>query len=72
MRWCSPRRDRSINLVAQSWGLANLRPATAFCSTGSASFKHRTGSGWPAPGAHIDVCPLDPEGRVDLSAADRS
>jgi cysteine desulfurase/selenocysteine lyase len=62
----------SINLVAQSWGLANLKAGDRILL--SQLEHHSNIVPWQLLaeriGAHIDVCPLDPEGRVDLSAAE--
>jgi cysteine desulfurase/selenocysteine lyase len=62
----------AINLVAQSWGLANLRAGDRILL--SQLEHHSNIVPWQLLaeriGAHIDVCPLDPEGRIDLSAAE--
>jgi cysteine desulfurase/selenocysteine lyase len=62
----------AINLVAQSWGLANLREGDRILLSGLEH--HSNIVPWQLlaerVGAHIDVCPLDPEGRIDLSAAE--
>jgi cysteine desulfurase/selenocysteine lyase len=62
----------AINLVAQSWGLANLREGDRILLSGLEH--HSNIVPWQLLaeriGAVIDVCPLDPEGRIDLSAAE--
>jgi cysteine desulfurase/selenocysteine lyase len=62
----------AINLVAQSWGLANLREGDRILLSGLEH--HSNIVPWQLLaeriGAAIDVCPLDPEGRIDLSAAE--
>jgi cysteine desulfurase/selenocysteine lyase len=62
----------AINLVAQSWGQANLKPGDRILL--SQLEHHSNIVPWQLlaerVGAHIDVCPLDPEGRIDLSAAE--
>ncbi len=62
----------AINLVAQSWGLANLKAGDRILL--SQLEHHSNIVPWQLlaerVGAHIDVCPLDPEGRIDLSAAE--
>lgn len=62
----------SINLVAQSWGLANLKAGDRILL--SQLEHHSNIVPWQLLaeriGAHIDVCPLDAEGRIDLSAAE--
>ncbi len=62
----------SINLVAQSWGLANLKAGDRILL--SQLEHHSNIVPWQLlaerVGAVIDVCPLDPEGRIDLSAAE--
>jgi cysteine desulfurase/selenocysteine lyase len=62
----------AINLVAQSWGLANLREGDRILLSGLEH--HSNIVPWQLlaerVGAAIDVCPLDPEGRIDLSAAE--
>ena len=62
----------AINLVAQSWGVANLKEGDRILL--SALEHHSNIVPWQLLaeriGAHIDVCPLDPEGRIDLSAAE--
>ena len=62
----------AINLVAQSWGLANLKAGDRILL--SALEHHSNIVPWQLLaeriGAHIDVCPLDLEGRIDLSAAE--
>jgi len=61
----------AINLVAQSWGFANLKAGDRILL--SQLEHHSNIVPWQLLaeriGAHIDVCPLDPEGRIDLSAA---
>ena len=58
----------AINLVAQSWGLANLREGDRILLSGLEH--HSNIVPWQLlaerVGAIIDVCPLDPEGRIDL------
>ena len=62
----------AINLVAQSWGLANLKDGDRILL--SALEHHSNIVPWQLLaeriGAHIDVCPLDHEGRIDLGAAE--
>jgi cysteine desulfurase/selenocysteine lyase len=62
----------AINLVAQSWGLANLKAGDRILL--SQLEHHSNIVPWQLlaerVGAHIDVCPLDAEGRIDLSAAE--
>ncbi|MDP9423621.1 MAG: cysteine desulfurase [Pseudomonadota bacterium] len=62
----------AINLVAQSWGLANLKAGDRILL--SQLEHHSNIVPWQLlaerVGAVIDVCPLDPEGRIDLSAAE--
>jgi cysteine desulfurase/selenocysteine lyase len=62
----------AINLVAQSWGLANLKAGDRILL--SQLEHHSNIVPWQLlaerVGAEIDVCPLDPEGRIDLSAAE--
>jgi len=62
----------AINLVAQSWGLTNLQAGDRILL--SQLEHHSNIVPWQLlaerVGAHIDVCPLDPEGRIDLSAAE--
>ena len=62
----------AINLVAQSWGHANLKAGDRILL--SALEHHSNIVPWQLlaerVGAHIDVCPLDPEGRIDLAAAE--
>jgi cysteine desulfurase/selenocysteine lyase len=63
----------AINLVAQSWGLANLKAGDRILL--SQLEHHSNIVPWQLlaerVGAVIDVCPLDPEGRIDLSAAEQ-
>ena len=63
----------AINLVAQSWGLANLKAGDRILL--SQLEHHSNIVPWQLlaerVGAHIDVCPLDPEGRIDLPAAEQ-
>jgi cysteine desulfurase/selenocysteine lyase len=62
----------AINLVALSWGLANLREGDRILLSGLEH--HSNIVPWQLlaerVGAIIDVCPLDPEGRIDLSSAE--
>ena len=62
----------AINLVAQSWGLANLKAGDRILL--SQLEHHSNIVPWQLlaerVGAQIDVCPLDAEGRIDLSAAE--
>jgi len=62
----------AVNLVAQSWGLANLKAGDRILL--SHLEHHSNIVPWQLlaerVGAVIDVCPLDPEGRIDLSAAE--
>lgn len=61
----------AINLVAQSWGVANLRPGDRVML--SQLEHHSNIVPWQLirdrTGIVIDVCPLTPEGRIDLDAA---
>lgn len=61
----------AINLVAQSWGVANLRPGDRVLL--SQLEHHSNIVPWQLirdrTGIVIDVCPLTPEGRIDLDAA---
>jgi len=62
----------AINLVAQSWGLANLKAGDRILLS---SLEHHSNIvPWQLVaeriGARIDVCPLDSDGRIDLSAAE--
>ena len=63
----------AINLVAQSWGRANLGPGDRILL--SLLEHHSNIVPWQlvaaATGAEIDVCPLTPDGRIDLDAAER-
>jgi len=62
----------AVNLVAQSWGLTNLKAGDRILL--SHLEHHSNIVPWQLlaerVGAVIDVCPLDPEGRIDLSAAE--
>jgi cysteine desulfurase/selenocysteine lyase len=62
----------AINLVAQSWGLANLKAGDRILL--SQLEHHSNIVPWQLlaerVGAYIDVCPLDGQGRVDLDAAE--
>jgi cysteine desulfurase/selenocysteine lyase len=55
-----------INLVAQSWGKANLRPGDRVLL--SALEHHSNIVPWQLAGAGIDVVPLTPDHRIDLDA----
>ncbi len=61
----------AINLVAQSWGLANLKPGDRVLL--SQLEHHSNIVPWQliraATGITIDVCPLTDDGRIDLDAA---
>ncbi|MDQ3145192.1 MAG: SufS family cysteine desulfurase [Pseudomonadota bacterium] len=61
----------AINLVANSWGLANLREGDRILL--SHLEHHSNIVPWQLiaerVGAHIDVCPLTRDGRIDLDAA---
>ncbi|MFT4053990.1 MAG: cysteine desulfurase [Novosphingobium sp.] len=61
----------SINLVAQSWAVANLKPGDRILL--STLEHHSNIVPWQLlrNGVEIDVCPLDAEGRIDLDAAER-
>ncbi len=63
----------AINLVAQAWGRTNLRPGDRVLL--SLLEHHSNIVPWQlvaqATGAHIDVCPLTADGRIDLDAATR-
>jgi len=62
----------AINLVAQTWGVANLRPGDRILL--SLLEHHSNIVPWQLirdrTGIEIDVCPLTPEGRIDLDAAE--
>jgi cysteine desulfurase/selenocysteine lyase len=55
-----------INLVAQSWGKANLRPGDRVLL--STLEHHSNIVPWQLAGAEIDVVPLTPDHRIDLDA----
>ena len=61
----------AINLVAQSWGVANLKPGDRILL--SKLEHHSNIVPWQLiperTGVAIDVCPLTPDGRIDLDAA---
>jgi len=61
----------AINLVAQSWGTANLKPGDRILL--SKLEHHSNIVPWQLiqerTGIAIDVCPLTPDGRIDLDAA---
>jgi cysteine desulfurase/selenocysteine lyase len=63
----------AINLVAQSWGIANLKPGDRVLL--SMLEHHSNIVPWQLirdrTGIVIDVCPLTPDGRIDLDAAER-
>ena len=63
----------AINLVAASWGGANLRPGDRILL--SVLEHHSNIVPWQLvaerTGAEIDVCPLTEDGRIDLDAAER-
>ncbi|PEQ12176.1 cysteine desulfurase [Novosphingobium sp. PC22D] len=63
----------AINLVAQTWGLANLGPGDRILL--SALEHHSNIVPWQMlaerTGAEIDVCPLTADHRIDLDAAER-
>lgn len=62
----------AINLVAQSWGIANLRPGDRVLL--SQLEHHSNIVPWQLirdrTGIGIDVCPLTADGRIDLDAAE--
>ena len=62
----------AINLVAQSWGVANLRPGDRVLL--SLLEHHSNIVPWQLirerTGIAIDVCPLTDDGRIDLDAAE--
>ena len=62
----------AINLVAQSWGLDNLKTGDRILL--SQLEHHSNIVPWQLLaeriGAHIDVCPLDEVGRIDLNSAE--
>ena len=62
----------AINLVANSWGRANLKAGDRILL--SQSEHHSNIVPWQmvahAIGAHIDVCPLTPDHQIDLGAAE--
>jgi cysteine desulfurase/selenocysteine lyase len=62
----------AINLVAQSWGGANLGEGDRILLSGLEH--HSNIVPWQMlaerVGAHIDVCPLTADGRIDLDAAE--
>jgi len=55
-----------INLVAQSWGKANLKPGDRVLL--SMLEHHSNIVPWQLAGAEIDVVPLTPDHRIDLDA----
>ncbi|WP_298283657.1 aminotransferase class V-fold PLP-dependent enzyme, partial [Novosphingobium sp.] len=61
----------AINLVAQSWGIANLKPGDRVLL--SQLEHHSNIVPWQLirarTGLEIDVCPLTADGRIDLDAA---
>jgi len=63
----------AINLVAQTWGVANLRPGDRILL--SKLEHHSNIVPWQLiqdrTGVAIDVCPLTEDGRIDLDAAQR-
>ena len=63
----------AINLVAQSWGIANLKPGDRVLL--SQLEHHSNIVPWQLirarTGLEIDVCPLTEDGRIDLDAAER-
>ena len=63
----------AINLVAQSWGEAHLKPGDRILV--STLEHHSNIVPWQLirdrTGIAIDVCPLTPDGRIDLDAAER-
>ena len=63
----------AINLVAQSWGVANLRPGDRILL--SMLEHHSNIVPWQLirerTGVAIDVCPLTEDGLIDLDAAER-
>jgi cysteine desulfurase/selenocysteine lyase len=63
----------AINLVAQSWGVANLRPGDRILL--SMLEHHSNIVPWQLirdrTGVQIDVCPLTADGHIDLAAAER-
>jgi cysteine desulfurase/selenocysteine lyase len=63
----------AINLVAQSWGVANLKPGDRVLL--SQLEHHSNIVPWQLiqdrTGIAIDVCPLTADGRIDLDAAER-
>ncbi|GAO54414.1 cysteine desulfurase [Novosphingobium sp. MD-1] len=62
-----------INLVAQTWGQANLKAGDRILL--SVLEHHSNIVPWQLlrerTGVEIDVCPLTPDGRIDLEAAER-
>ena len=58
-----------INLVAQSWGKANLKPGDRVLL--SMLEHHSNIVPWQLAGAQIDVVPLTPDHRIDLDAMER-
>ena len=63
----------AINLVAQSWGVTNLRPGDRILL--SVLEHHSNIVPWQLirdrTGVEIDVCPLTTDGQIDLDAAER-
>jgi len=63
----------AINLVAQSWGVANLKPGDRILL--SMLEHHSNIVPWQLirdrTGVEIDVCPLTDDGHIDLDAAER-
>jgi len=58
-----------INLVAQSWGKANLKPGDRVLL--STLEHHSNIVPWQLASAEIDVVPLTPDHRIDLDAMER-
>ena len=58
-----------INLVAQSWGKANLKPGDRVLL--STLEHHSNIVSWQLAGAEIDVVPLTEDHRIDLDAMER-
>ena len=59
----------AINLVAQTWGAANLKQGDRILL--SVLEHHSNIVPWQLAGWQVDVCPLTDDGKIDLDAAER-